>query len=362
MKVLITGGAGFIGSTVASACLDSGIIPVVLDNLYRGRREFVQGRHFYEGDIADGGLIDRVFADHPDITATIHAAGLIAVSESVTEPIRYYRENVAKAIDLLDHLSRNGCHRFIFSSSASIYDSPDGDCVDEACPAAPKSPYAHTKAMIERILEDAGTAGGLRVISLRYFNPIGADPWMRTGPPDLAPTHALGRLIDSYSNSVPFRLTGTDWPTRDGSGVRDYVHVWDLAQGHIAALRCFDDVLPPADPQHYEAINVGSGVGTTVLELIAAFERVVGEALTVVEAEPRPGDVVGCYTANEKAAKLLGWQPQFDVENGIRTALEWQRVWLSKVVGEMPPNAVRGQRGSAGGPDRRNRQARVHAG
>lgn len=361
VKVLITGGAGFIGSTVASACLDNGIMPIVLDNLCRGRREFVLGRHFYEGDIADGALIDRAFADHPDITATIHAAGLIAVPESVTEPIRYYRENVAKAIELLDHLNRNGCRRFIFSSSASVYDSIDGGRVDESCPVAPKSPYAHTKAMVERILQDASATGVLRVISLRYFNPIGADPRMRSGLPDLAPTHAVGKLIDCYVNRLPFRVTGTGWPTRDGSGVRDYVHVWDLAQGHIAALRSFDDVLPPTDPQRYEAINLGSGTGTTVRELIGAFERVVGAALPVVEAQPRPGDVVGCYSANEKAAKLLGWQPQLDIEDGIRTALEWQRIWLTRLAGNTSVNAhVR--RDSAGKPDRHDRHARVPAG
>lgn len=361
MKVLITGGAGYIGSTVASACLDSGIVPVILDNLHRGRREFVRDHHFYEGDIADGALVDRVFADHPDIAATIHAAGLIAVPESVTEPVRYYRENVAKTVDLLDHLDRNGCRRFIFSSSASVYDGIDGGCVDESSPVAPKSPYAHTKAMVERILEDASATGVLRVISLRYFNPIGADPSMRTGLPDPAPTHALGRLIEAYSSGEPFRVTGTDWPTRDGSGVRDYVHVWDLAQGHVEALRHFDDVLPRNSPQQYEAINLGSGAGTTVHELIAAFERVVGGALTVVEAEARPGDVVGCYASNDKAAKLFGWQPQFDVEDGIRTALEWQRVWHDRLGWTKPTNPARGRHCCAGGPDGRDGHARVPA-
>jgi UDP-glucose 4-epimerase len=334
VKVLITGGAGYIGSTVASACLDSGIVPVILDNLHRGRREFVQGHHFYEGDIADGGLLDRIFADHPDIAATIHSAGLAVVSESVADPIRYYRENVAKTVDLLDHLDRNGCRRFIFSSSASVYESVDGGSLDESCPLAPKSAYARTKAMAEQVLEDVSAAGVMRGLALRYFNPIGADPRMRTGLPDLAPTHALGKLVEAYSNSAPFRVTGVDWPTRDGTGVRDYVHVWDLAQGHVAALQRFDEVLPQTDPQRYEVINLGSGAGTTVRELISAFERVVDGTVTVVESDRRPGDVVGCYTANEKATKLLGWQPRFALQDAIRTALEWRQIWHTRLAGQ----------------------------
>lgn len=181
MKVLVAGGAGFIGSTVVSACLDDGLVPVILDNLNTGRREFTRDRIFYQGDIADGALIDRIFADHPDITAVVHAAALIVVPESVAQPLRYYRENVGKSVDFLDHLLRNGCQRVLFSSSAAIYRPGEDFSVDENSDLEPTSPYGRTKAMLETILADTAAATDLRALSLRYFNPIGADPTMRTG-------------------------------------------------------------------------------------------------------------------------------------------------------------------------------------
>ena len=176
MKVLIAGGAGFIGSTVVSACLDDGIVPVILDNLNTGRREFTRDRIFYQGDIADGPLIDQIFAEHPDIAAVVHAAALIVVPESVAQPLRYYRENVAKSVDFLDHVLRNGCERYLFSSSAAIYRPGDDFSVDETSPLDPISPYARTKVVMEMMLADTASATALRALSLRYFNPIGADP------------------------------------------------------------------------------------------------------------------------------------------------------------------------------------------
>jgi UDP-glucose 4-epimerase len=322
VKVLITGGAGYIGSTVASACLDAGITPVVLDNLSTGRREFVADRDFYEGDIADGDLVDRIFREHPDITAAIHCAAVIVVPESVAQPIRYYRENVAKTIDLAEHLERNGCERLLFSSSAAVYGNAPVGQVDESCPPAPGSPYARTKAMMEQVLADISVAGPMRVVSLRYFNPIGADPRMRTGLQNPAPSHALGKIMEAYATGQPFALTGTDWPTRDGSGIRDYIHVWDLADAHVRALVAFDSVLLPAGT--HRIIDVGTGTGTTVRELVTAFEKVVGEPLPLTEAPRRPGDTAGSYTSGVLARELLGWEPTLTVEDGIRHALDWR--------------------------------------
>jgi len=327
VKVLITGGAGFIGSTVASACLDAGITPVVLDNLSTGRREFVADRNFYEGDIADGDLVDRIFREHPDITATIHCAALIVVPESVAQPIRYYRENVAKTVDLAEHLVRNGCERLLFSSSAAVYGNAAVGQVDESSPPAPGSPYARTKAMMEQVLADISVAGPMRVVSLRYFNPIGADPRMRTGLQNPAPSHALGKIMEAYATGQPFALTGTDWPTRDGSGIRDYIHVWDLADAHVRALVAFDSVLPPGGT--HRIIDVGTGTGTTVRELVTAFEKVVGEPLAVVDAPRRPGDTAGSYTSGVLARELLGWEPTLSVEDGIRHALDWRAQFFS---------------------------------
>jgi UDP-glucose 4-epimerase len=320
VKTLITGGAGFIGSTIASACLDSGITPVIVDNLSAGRDEFVRDRIFYDGDFGDAALLDRIFAEHPDITSVIHCAAKIVVPESVAEPLEYYRNNVAKVIDLVEAMVRNGCTRLLFSSSAAIY-LPDADyTVDENSALNPESPYAATKMMTERILADASHAFPVRVMSLRFFNPIGADPQLRTGLQNPNPSHALGKLIEAYQSGGSFTITGVDWPTRDGSGLRDYIHVWDLARAHVLAVEKFDNIVTADNP--YEVINLGTGEGTTVRELVTAFQAVVG-GFEVTEAPPRPGDVVGCCTRTAKAERLLGWRAEKSVEEGIRDALAW---------------------------------------
>ncbi len=326
MKVLIAGGAGYIGSTVASACLDAGITPVILDNLVTGRVEFTQDRIFYEGDIADGELLDKIFGEHPDIDAVVHAAALIVVPESVATPLRYYRENVAKSIDFIEHVLRNGCHRYLFSSSGSIY-APNPDfTVDESSGLAPTSPYARTKVMMEQVLEDAAAASPLRVISLGYFNPVGADPALRSGLQTRHPTHLLGRLLVAAENGEEFQLTGVDWPTRDGSGIRDFIHVWDLAQAHVKALQRFDAVVPPDQEGHYQVINLGTGAGTTVREFVAAFVAATGVELTVRETQARPGDFIGWYTRSQKAKELLGWEARLSIEDAIRDSQRWSAV------------------------------------
>ncbi|MGV9377354.1 UDP-glucose 4-epimerase GalE [Nonomuraea sp. NPDC003707] len=316
MRVLITGGAGYIGSTVASACLDAGIEPVILDNLITGRREFAKGRAFYEGDISDGPLIDKIFAEYPDIEAVVHCAALIVVPDSVADPIGYYRANVTKSLEFVDHLIRNGCTRMIFSSSASIYRTGDDHTVNEDSPLDPQSPYARTKAVCEAMFADIAAGRPIRILSLRYFNPIGADPEMRTGLQLRRPSHALGKMIEAYEDGIPFRITGTGYPTRDGTGIRDYVHVWDLATAHVAALRRFDEL-------DVDVINLGTGAGTTVRELAEAFNRVVDRPIEVVETDPRPGDVAGAYTRSDRARSLLDWQARYSVEEGIRHSLEW---------------------------------------
>ncbi|RKN45444.1 UDP-glucose 4-epimerase GalE [Micromonospora endolithica] len=321
MKVLIAGGAGFIGSTIASACLDAGITPVILDNLSTGRAEFVDDRIFYQGDIADRALLDRVFAEHPDIEAAVHCAALIVVPESVQHPLRYYRENVGKTVEFLDALVANGCERFLFSSSAAIYQPGEDFAVDESSPVAATSPYGESKAMVERVLEDSARAYPLRVVSLRYFNPVGADPKMRTGLQLARPSHVLGKMIEAARTGATFQLTGTDWPTRDGSGIRDYVHVWDLAQAHVETLRRFDTVLD--GDRRYEVINLGTGNGTTVRELLDAFHSVLGRPITTEVSPRRPGDAAGTYTRSDRARRLLGWEPSLSLAEGIQHSLQW---------------------------------------
>ena len=332
MKVLIAGGAGYIGSTIASACSDAGISPVILDSLVTGRREFAAGRAFYQGDMADGPLIDRIFAEHRDIDAVIHCAALIVVPDSVADPVGYYRANVAKSLEFAAHLLRNGCARLIFSSSAAIY-RPTGDLsVDEDSAIDPLSPYARTKAVCEAMLADIAAAQPVRVLSLRYFNPIGADPKMRTGLALRQPTHALGKMIQAHEEGVPFQITGTDWPTRDGSGIRDYIHVWDLAAAHVAALTRFD-----ALPGPVTVINLGSGTGTTVRELLAAFNLVADHPVEGRDGARRPGDVAGAYTRAGRAGQLLGWQPRYDITEGIRHSLQWAALRDEILAGSATP-------------------------
>jgi UDP-glucose 4-epimerase len=323
VKVLITGGAGYIGSTVGSACLDAGITPVILDSLVTGRREFTSGREFYEGDIADGALLDKVFAEHPDIEAIVHCAALIVVPDSVSDPVRYYEWNVTKSLEMLRHLLRNRCHRLLFSSSAAIYQASDGGSVDEDSPIVPLSPYGRTKAVCEGMFADVAAGTPLRVLSLRYFNPIGADPELRTGQQVRLPSHALGQLIQAHDSGQAFRITGTDYPTRDGSGIRDYVHVWDLAAAHVAALRSFDAALDGAPSL---AINLGTGAGTTVRELVAAFNSVVTLPVKVVEAPRRPGDPAGAFTRTDRARRLLGWSATHTLAEGIADSLRWAEI------------------------------------
>jgi UDP-glucose 4-epimerase len=327
VKVLIAGGAGFIGSTIALACADAGITPVILDNLVTGRAEFTEGFPFYRGEMADGPLIDKVFAEHPDIDTAILAAARIVVPESVADPITYYRANVSGSLEFTAHLLRNGCGRLVFSSSASIYRPGDDLTVDEDSPLDPQSPYARSKAITEAIFADVAAAEPMRILSLRYFNPIGADPLMRTGLQIANPSHALGKILQSISEKSVFHVTGTDYPTRDGSGIRDYIHVWDLATAHVAALNRFDELMTSS----YVVINLGTGTGTTVRELVAAVSRVTGVTVLARDAPRRPGDVVGAYTRVDKARRLLGWQARFGIDDGIRHSVEWAQIRLSRL-------------------------------
>lgn len=329
MKVLVTGGAGYIGRTVCSALEDNGHVPVILDSLVRGREEFTKGKIFYKGDIADKELLRKIFQEHQDINYAIHFAALIVVPESVVNPYEYYRENVGKSLELFNNLKEFGCKNVVFSSSASIYDDADNFVVSEASPLRPRSPYARTKFMMEMVLEDFCNAYGIRGIALRYFNPIGADPKLRSGAHIQFPSHVLGKLLDAASKEEEiFKITGIDWPTRDGSGIRDYVHVWDLAMAHVKAIESFDKAfeLSGNAENPYLVINLGTGNGVTVKELVNAFERVIGKSVNKEETEARPGDVAGSYANADRALKLIGWKAEHSIDDGIRDALRWDEV------------------------------------
>ena len=326
MKFLITGGAGYIGSTIASALLDSGHTPIIMDNLVTGQAQFTRDRIFYQADIGDRAALEQIFRDHPDIEAAVHCAALIIVPESTEKPYEYYRENVAKSIEFFHNLHELGCDKVLFSSSASVYDTVPGFMVTEDSPLRPASPYARTKYMMEMVLKDFCASYGMRGIALRYFNPIGADPKLRSGLHIRRPSLVLGKMVDVALGSLPeFMITGVDWPTRDGTGVRDYIHVWDLAMAHVKAVTDFDGVFERAGSQtgNYLVINLGNGRGVTVREMLAAFEKVWGKPINKGEYPPRPGDVAGAYASGETARRLLGWQPELSIEQAISDALKW---------------------------------------
>ena len=329
MKILITGGAGYIGSTICSALKDHGHTPIILDSLVTGREEFTHGHIFYHGDIGDPEVVRQVFEEHPDIFATIHCAALIVVPESVTQPFEYYCENVVKSMHFFYQLAELGYPRVVFSSSAAIYDVVPNFMVTEDSPLKPNSPYSRTKYMMEMVLKDFTHAYSLKGIALRYFNPIGADPQLRSGMHIKEPSHILGKLVEVALGVSPvFNITGTNWPTRDGTGIRDYIHVWDLALAHIKAVENFDAVIETAaDPgTPYVVINLGTGKGITVREMVNAFESVHGHTISTIEQEPRPGDVAGAYANANKACELLGWVAEQPIEKGIEDALRWGEI------------------------------------
>ncbi len=325
VKILVTGGAGYIGSTIATALEATGHTPIILDSLLTGPRQFTANRIFYEADIADRAVLRRMVNEHPEIACTIHCAASIVVPESVAKPYAYYRNNVVKSLELFDALVELGKPRVVFSSSGSLYAPSDTFEVDEGSPLAPASPYARTKHVMEMAMTDIAAATDLRAIMLRYFNPIGSDPDYRSGVYDRVPSFVLGRLVAAVRGDIDgFAITGTDLPTRDGTGIRDYIHVWDLAQAHVVAVERFDEVLA-AEGSTSTAINLGTGSGTTVRELLASFERVYGASVPTRELPPRPGDAVGAYANVDKSARLLGWRTQLSLDDGIASALEWGR-------------------------------------
>lgn len=325
MKILVAGGAGYIGNTVCAALTEAGHEPIILDSLLTGEQKFAEKYTFYRGDIDDYCIIDRIVRENGKIDCAIHLAGLIFVPESAEMTYEYYRENVGKTIQFLHNLHQVGCNNLIFSSSASVYGSAERQDVDESVRPNPGSPYARTKAMIESIIADYCACYDMRGIALRYFNPIGADPRMRSGSYVKNPSHLLGSLVKSLNSSKKeFTITGTEWDTRDGTGIRDYIHVWDLARAHVCAVEKIDSILNCDN--RFMAINVGRGEGVTVKEFVEIFEKVVEEKLNVHYGPARLGDVAGAYAVCNKANTLLGWKTELTIEDAIRDALTWEKV------------------------------------
>ena len=322
MDVLVTGGAGYIGSTICSALSDRGDTPIILDSLVTGQARFCRDFPFYFGDIAQPGILARIKSDFPSCETVIHCAARIIISESVADPHLYFQENVSKGISFLKEAIEFGIDKIIFSSSASVYGHTANDQVDESAPCQPSSPYASSKLMFENILAAYCRAYDAKALCLRYFNPIGADPKLRTGQMIKQPSHLLGRLLDTMHGFSPaFTVFGTDWPTRDGTAIRDYIHVWDLALAHLAAVDYLYDTSPIRGT--CEIFNIGTGKGTTVQEFVNGFNLVSPKPVHIEFGSRRDGDVVGAFANPSKAQRLLRWQPKRNIDEGIYDAIQW---------------------------------------
>ncbi|MEI9997282.1 MAG: UDP-glucose 4-epimerase GalE [Rhizomicrobium sp.] len=321
MTILVTGGAGYIGSHTVFALLDRGDDVVVLDNLSTGLRGHVGEKAvFVEGEASDQMLVRELIAKH-GIDAVIHFAGSIVVPESVAEPLRYYDNNVVTSRALLEACVEGGVKQFIFSSTATVYAEDAPQPLAEGARKAPISPYARSKLMTEWMLEDVSRATDLRHIVLRYFNVCGADPQGRTGQVSRIPTHLIKRASLVALGRIPhLDIFGTDYPTPDGTGVRDYIHVTDLANAHLLAL----DALRGGSLS--TSYNCGYGRGLSVRQVIAAMEGVLGRALPVREGPRRAGDPPTLIADPSRIKTTLGWTPKHDdIAEIVRSALAWER-------------------------------------
>ncbi len=328
MKLLVTGGAGYLGSVICSVLIERGHVPVILDSLVTGRNEFVKDKIFYHGDIGDLELIKRIFDEH-DIDTAIHCAEKAAVLQSVLAPYDYYNANVVKGLELFKTLCDLKCKKIIFSSSGSLYDDVPGYLVTENSPINPRSPFARSKYISEMILKDFCKAYDMQCIALRNFNCVGADPKMRSGLQEKNPSNIICKLLSVVNgDEKSFKIAGKDWGTRDGTCIRDYVHVWDMAMAHVKALENFDVAFQKTESRDkgFLPINIGSGIGVTVKEFIYAFENVTGEKININYTDHRPGDIGGAYANISFAKNVIDWEAKLSVEEAILDALAWERV------------------------------------
>ena len=318
MRVLVTGGAGYIGSHTAKVLARAGFEPIVLDNLSTGHRRAVKWGPLVEGDLGDSALIREVIKSHR-IQAVVHFAGFAYVGESMHRPRQYFRNNVTYTLRLLDAMTDTWVKHIVFSSSCATYGIPTSVPIREEHVQTPINPYGESKRMVERILAWYGEAYGLRWTALRYFNAAGADPDGELGEDHSPETHLIPLAIQAALGEKPdLEIYGTDYPTPDRTAVRDYTHVMDLAEAHVAALRHM------LKSHENAAINLGTGSGHSVREVVAAVERVSGHRVPVHETARRAGDPPELVANPAKARELLGWQARHSsLENIVQTAWNW---------------------------------------
>ena len=329
MNVLLAGGAGYIGSHTCVELIEAGHSVVIADNFSNScpvaveRVEEITGTKIplYEADVCDPEAVERIFSENK-IDAVIHFAGLKAVGESCAKPLMYYRNNIDSTLTLLEAMARHKVKRFIFSSSATVYGTPDRMPLVETMPTGnPTNPYGMTKLMMERILTDTAAADPeLSIVILRYFNPIGAHKSGRIGEdPNGIPNNLMPYITQVAAGRLEkLGVFGDDYPTHDGTGVRDYIHVVDLAKGHVKAIEYSENHLG------VEIVNLGTGTGYSVLDIVKAFERASGVAIPYVIKPRRPGDIAECYADASKAEKVLGWVAEMGLDEMCRDSWNWQ--------------------------------------
>jgi UDP-glucose-4-epimerase GalE len=316
--VIVTGGAGYVGSHACKALANAGFLPVTIDNMVRGHKWAVKWGPLVEADLADSTALDATFVSHRPL-AVLHFAAFAYVGESVSAPEKYYRNNVAGTVNLLDAMLRHRCRDIVFSSTCSTYGVPTVIPIPEDHLQQPINPYGWSKLMVERILRDYEHAHGVRYFALRYFNAAGADPDGEIGESHSPETHLLPLVIEAALGRRPqVELFGTDYPTQDGTAIRDYIHVADLAEVHVRALA------------HLLAgrasgfLNVGTGRGQSVREVIRAVQTVTGSVVPTRDAPRRPGDPPILVADPTRAGAMLGWQPRIsDLETIVSTAVRW---------------------------------------
>jgi UDP-glucose-4-epimerase GalE len=318
VSILIVGGAGYIGSQTAKLCAQSGLAPVVLDNLVFGHRWAVKWGPLVEGDLADPAVAGRVIQEH-GVTAVIHFAAYAYVGESMTDPGKYFRNNVASTLNLLDAMVKHGVRDIVFSSTCSTYGEPQRVPIDEDHPQNPVNPYGESKLAVEKILHWYQVAHQIRYAALRYFNAAGADPDGEIGEEHDPETHLIPLAIKAaLGKRGALDIYGTDYPTPDGTAIRDYIHVSDLGDAHLAALRKLESGTPSL------RLNLGTGRGHSVREVIRSVEKVSGKQVPTREVGRRAGDPPALVADARKAAALLGWQPRYaELDTIVSHAYRW---------------------------------------
>lgn len=319
MRVLLTGGAGYIGAVVARRLRQAGHHPVVLDDLSAGHREAAEGHEIVVGDCGDRGLLTDLLSAGR-IEAVVHLAALSLVGDSVRDPARYYRNNLERSLSLLDTMRQGGVRLFVLSSSAAVYGEPVSIPMDEDHPTHPTNPYGETKLALEKALSWYHAAHGLQFVSLRYFNAAGATEDGRLGEVHRPETHLVPNVLQAARTGEPVPVFGTDYATRDGTAVRDYIHVEDLAEAHVRAL---DRLRETGGASIY---NLGNGAGFSVLQVIEAARRVTGRPVRSRPASRRPGDPESLVASSDRARRELGWSPRLaDLEAILDTAWRFLR-------------------------------------